>query len=652
MYPKATEQGNFKMTLLDRVIFFSKEDLAGTPMLEKAEKLLEKKHDFGQLDLNALLEFHHIHQYFENDKYLDSWTSSQRAAYAAILKNAMTAIRNYMRNMIPAKVMEEAALLEYNNQENFWELIRYFELYKSIDDALFFAILNAHPHHIRYILPLKQIVQHYNLTLRSFLMTSEESAELLLAHYEQKNTTPSNYHFPKSLTDTDKQTIITSYLKSDDPNLNYIELVRNSKNLKLPPKILLKAKQAANKIKEEILNEENSMKMSVGATLDKKQAEPVTYKNEGGDTRVTYGGLFLDSLKTELKLFAVFSQIFLYTDQEGLITLVNKDTEMDVLEKIGMQSKNEYHTSFVFAKKDMLSIAQLGIFDHYLKEKGRSIENLLQNVIKDLFVDHFKVNELSFAMPDPSLSAIGKIRLLAPEMEYLLKQYKDFVTHKQIDHELLQIDSNPVFFSELPSLLPKKYIYSSHESIRVIQYHFYDQNSVFAMRKRSEKPMTLFKRLESGNLGRSDFEDYQLPYLDQAVAAGDLLIDDNGFIGMADPIKVIIAGKLRKNGTISYWHYGEEFRIEVDRLIAEGLLTTSDQLFTIDETSYLNYYLNKKEFTNGKDLRNKYLHGSNIKDEKQQEIDYLYFLRTFIVILLKLKDDLILSQHHSKLTAI
>lgn len=51
------------MTSLDRVIFFSKEDLAGTPMLEKAEKLLEKKHDFGQFDLNALLEFHHIHQY-------------------------------------------------------------------------------------------------------------------------------------------------------------------------------------------------------------------------------------------------------------------------------------------------------------------------------------------------------------------------------------------------------------------------------------------------------------------------------------------------------------------------------------------------------------------------------------------------------------
>ncbi len=112
--------------------------------------------------------------------------------------------------MIPAKVMEEAALLEYNNQENFSELIRYFELYKSIDDALFLAILNAHPHHIRYILLLKQIVQHYNLTLRSFLMTGEESAELLLSHYEQKNTPPSNYHFPKSLIDTDKQTIITA----------------------------------------------------------------------------------------------------------------------------------------------------------------------------------------------------------------------------------------------------------------------------------------------------------------------------------------------------------------------------------------------------------------------------------------------------------
>lgn len=634
------------MSVLDRVVFFSKDDLAGAPMLEKARQILEMPQDFGRLDLNSLLEFHHIQQYFDCGLYPENSSAGQKEKYTATVKQAMASIRVRLVSLIPDKLPEGVALLEFNNVQNFWELVRYFELYKTIGSELFMGLLTAHPHHIRYILPLKQIVQHYDQNLRAFMMTEEESAELLLAHYEQKNERPTNYFFPKSLSEADKHAMIAAYLVADEPNLNYVELVRHSRNLKLPPKILLKAKQVAEKIKEKILSDENARKLSVGASLDRDQAEPVTYKTKDHRTFATYGGLFLDSIETDVKLFAVFSQLFLYTDTEGLITLINRATEMDVLERIGVQANNEYLTGLVFAKKDMLSVAQLGILDHYLQDKGRSIETLLANTVKDLFVDYFKMDGLSFTMPEAKLGATDKIRLLAPEMEYIVKQYKDFVANGKIDHELLELDSNPIYYSDVPSLLRKKYIYSGHQKIRTIQYHFFDESSIFAMSKIPAKRETFFKKLEPGTLKKSDFEPYQIPSLEQAVAEGDLSIDADGFVGMTDPMKVIIAGKLRDKGVISYWHYGAEFRAEIDRLINEGLLTSSDQLFTTEEVSYLNFYLNKKEFTNGKDLRNKYLHGSNAQDPQQQKIDSLYFLRTFVLILLKLKDDLLLHKHH------
>ncbi|MFI5139735.1 MAG: hypothetical protein ACHQIM_18075, partial [Sphingobacteriales bacterium] len=626
------------MSRLTRVTFFSKHDMTCWTMLEKAETRLEQEYDFSKMDLNSLLEFHHIHQYFENDLFLDKWTPEQKAAYAQKVKTALAQIRVYISNIIPGQLFEELAQLEFDNRENFWELLQYFELYKKLDASLFSKALKAHPLHIRYVLSLKQLVQHYNSELRAFLLTCDESAELLLSHYEEKQIEPSKYIFPKNLTDADKHAIILAYLESPEPNLNYVELVRNSKNLKLPPKILLKAKQISDNIKNEIFSEENTMKMSVVATLDKDQIEPVIYENKDDCTRLIYGGLFFDLLTTDVKLFSVFSEIFLYTDKQGLISLVNKNTEMDVLETVFMQSKNEYHTGFVFAKKSMLSLAQLGIFNHYLVEKGRSIEDLLANVIEDLFQVNFKINGLTFSMPDASLSPSDKIRLLAPEVEYLLKQYENFVTDGNIDHELLQIDSTPVFYSELHSLLDKKYIFSTNESIRTIQYHFFDENSLLAGRKDPRHPKPLFHRFEKGPVRRTDFEDYQISTLEQAIEAGDLVIQENGLVEMVDPIKVIIAGELRKNGTISYWHFGSEFRAEIDRLINDGVLTTSTQLFTTDEIRYINFYLNKKEFTNGKDLRNKYLHGSNKRDLQTQELDYLYFLRTFILILLKLRD--------------
>jgi len=49
------------------------------------------------------------------------------------------------------------------------------------------------------------------------------------------------------------------------------------------------------------------------------------------------------------------------------------------------------------------------------------------------------------------------------------------------------------------------------------------------------------------------------------------------------------------------------------------MIEFENTLFTTEEIKYLNYYLNKKAFSNGMGLRNKYLHGtnSNSKDEQQ-----------------------------------
>ncbi|QEM02712.1 hypothetical protein DIU31_003975 [Mucilaginibacter rubeus] len=39
-----------------------------------------------------------------------------------------------------------------------------------------------------------------------------------------------------------------------------------------------------------------------------------------------------------------------------------------------------------------------------------------------------------------------------------------------------------------------------------------------------------------------------------------------------------------------------------------------------------------------------YMHGSYEQDAKQQQVDYLYFLRTTILILIKLRDDAVLKR--------
>ncbi|MBE99697.1 hypothetical protein [Flavobacterium coralii] len=100
-------------------------------------------------------------------------------------------------------------------------------------------------------------------------------------------------------------------------------------------------------------------------------------------------------------------------------------------------------------------------------------------------------------------------------------------------------------------------------------------------------------------------------------------------------------GDLYKTEALSYWNYAPGYRAAIDEMIADGLVAVENKLFSRQEQQYLNFYLNKKEFTNGLDLRNKYMHGTNSASESTQRHDYTVLLKIFILVLLKIKDDLV-----------
>ena len=64
------------------------------------------------------------------------------------------------------------------------------------------------------------------------------------------------------------------------------------------------------------------------------------------------------------------------------------------------------------------------------------------------------------------------------------------------------------------------------------------------------------------------------------------------------------------------------------------------------EADYFNYYLNKSEFNNGLDLRNRYIHGTQPSNDSSEEIhkyNYMIFLKLFILLIIKINDDLCIN---------
>src|SRR5699024_10754000 len=78
-------------------------------------------------------------------------------------------------------------------------------------------------------------------------------------------------------------------------------------------------------------------------------------------------------------------------------------------------------------------------------------------------------------------------------------------------------------------------------------------------------------------------------------------------------------------------------------------LKVESSLFSRPEQKYLNYILNKSEFSNGLDLRNKYIHSTHSLDEHAQFEDYMRFLMVMAIIIIKINEEFCLrgSNHNT-----
>jgi len=231
-----------------------------------------------------------------------------------------------------------------------------------------------------------------------------------------------------------------------------------------------------------------------------------------------------------------------------------------------------------------------------------------------------------------------------------LKQFKLFVEEGSIDFELLQISSNPTTIKDIPSLNKNKYIYfneDNKEMIGCVNLFFSDQTSLAYVEPFQEKHYhTFFDLLANEQVKFSSYEEYQRPQLNYLIDKGFINIDSDDFVQFTNSARVIILKDLYINEVASFYRYSFELRQEVLEMEAEKIICFDSSLFSKPEQAYFNYFLNKSEFTNGLDLRNSYLHGTQATPDEIQKHEYAYFtyLKLLILTFLKIEDDLIINK--------
>ena len=636
----------------DRVIFFSKDDLACSDMLSLAQPILDNFDSNKDYDnILDVIELYHIKQFIDADIRLTLWEDELFLSYQNTTKQMWSVINRFFTSITDENIEE---YLRYINDEkieyseSFWQLLDKCQTYKRINPKTFSKLFNITIWK-EYILLCKNIVSHCDSQLRELLLKDDGFAETLISHYEGTGSDKrSNIFIPKTLTIEDKEVIINGYIDSDSPNPNYLEVITMAKdqsNFKLSSQAKLKAKRRYDEIIADIFkkNSTTTCFLRYGVSFSETQTEPANLVRENNELLYTYSIPYIQNDLSNIAIFKNFQQLFNFVDNQSRITLVRKLQDIGFSDILGLHPQNKYLCPQTFNMKNQLAHMQLFVYEYILKQY---FDICLEKVVEETFNSSCSIHQienLKVQFFNSNIDYLTKTRCLYPEIDSLLKKYQFYVNDGYVDLDLLAINSAPIPIKDIPSLVAKKYVYRNGQQIDKVMFHlFSNQSELFLIEEHSSKDYkSLVDLISNEKVTFDSLEEYQKPVYHELEALGYLEVRDN-IIFIVNPQEIDILKDLYNNNVVSYWHIPNEYRMVIDKLADKKLVKFESTLFTVDEVDYLNYLLNKT-FCNGLDLRNKYAHGYPGRNEEERKNNYYSFLLIMILIMWKIIDDILVA---------
>ena len=141
-----------------------------------------------------------------------------------------------------------------------------------------------------------------------------------------------------------------------------------------------------------------------------------------------------------------------------------------------------------------------------------------------------------------------------------------------------------------------------------------------------------------------DFHEYQKPAIDHLIKLG-ILENDGARVRSSTLEQFRILSALFETQCASYFHLSDRGRAVADAMVAKGWVDRRSSLLSEAEGKYFNYFLNSVDFSNGPELRNKYLHGSQVNAEGEDAHFHTYMtaLRLTLALVIKMNDDFCLA---------
>ena len=604
--------------------------------------------DYSKItDSNIIVEIYYAQQLIPSNLSQSIWDSTKLPLYRENISRMSSIIGKYMSSITDdnwGNILQET---RFENKASLIDIFSIYKAYKRVSGKTIRNLLENQTISLYHILTQRTLVSQYSDEISQYMKSTPETAELLLTLIEKDGGDSKKLLFPQALSKEDKTSILESYIDWDNANPNYIKLIKNSSgnsSLKISDELKNAAQIRYNQMMDELFKKHPGIEYGIYVRFNENQTEVSNCRFEGNDLIASYSTRWIDSNPDFPTLLNNFIYVFGYVDSNFRSSFPAKKSELGIAETgLGVRGEREYTTGFAHQQFSSLYSLQMRGYCQYLNDTlGIDFEQIFKWFFNIYLSEEFNIDGFVFNASSEGTTTLEKIRNLASEIDGILKQFKLYCKHKHINRDLIIISSEHVPFEEVPSLVSSKYVYSgSAECQNIGRLLCSDQALLNYTPNHKGKYRNFLELVHAETLSFAEFFPFQRENILLLADYGTISIE-NGII-IPNPNRMHILKELYENDVICLHHVlCEDIRAEIEAMILAGELRTESTLFSTPEAQYLNYMLNKKEFSNGLDLRNRYIHSSYPLDDRQK-LDYIELLKIMVLIIIKINDDICTS---------
>lgn len=638
--------------------FYSSTDLAAGHFLSKVEDLILNFNEDQELTINDILEFYNCTLYIDNKVFFEQWSDDYKEKLKRFCKNIKSYLARYFSSNINKENIESLVeTLHWQYKEDFLKLFEQYHLKNPIDERTFANLLSKNLFSITQVCQHSQLVKHYEIVVKQFLLGSPTNAELLFDKYVvDSKSNKKQLYLP--ITKDEVSLLINNYIDSPQANTSYLQLIINNHNTR-DFSVTDEHRWRANKRKKSI--EEELFKNSVGISFEyrfmlKKDAPKlVEHKLEGKELEIVYDQNYLEQELDFENILNNFIWLFEFIDGNGRINFISKiSSRTSILDVLQLKARRDYPINEAFRVSETLTDASMALYYSLLKKQNIKLEEIIEWFFKEYLKEDFAVSDYIFTAPSEGSSYREKCRDILPEIEYVLQQFKCYVDYRGINHEMLALSSSGIAFNQVPSLIKNKYIYKKDILNPIFNLLFSDQTLLGYLENPEKDSATFYDLLVTHIVHIDEFKDYQRKEL-QYLIDNDYISIDNGFLRWKNSARIKILYELFHYNVISIYRLPDVLQTEAKLMHQENLVEFKSTLFSESEQDMFDYYFNNSKFQNGPQLRNKYAHGRLGNNANSNEginyKNYLLILKLFIAIIIKINEDFCLYEklNHSKI---